>query len=224
MFRSSAALLLSLVIVSSSCAYRRVQIRSVPDADSPLAERQEAYRDLAPTSALETTVIQNNQVSHQTTEFIILGDGTRVADPRDLLPAVLPTSRLAEQITKFDSEYVSYLNRVRTGITIELLSGVAAVIGLAVMLGANNRPYEADIFTWRRDDSAYYGGLATLLIGSAAMIGSAIAALIPSEAGDMRLSIFSGFERALKSRLGLDDSPPSPSIQKDAQASRSMNP
>jgi hypothetical protein len=196
------AVVCGVVLVASGCAMSRVSLRPVPEATAPLKERQRAWEDLAPSSALQTTYLQRGAVVGQSLDYLILGDGTRVADPRDLLPAVDADSPTARAVARFEEKYDAARTQATAGWVIFGVGGVALSASPLLLGGLGGSRDMSPAFV------AIGASAAVMLVGT-------IVALVASgrltDAGHERLSAFSTYPLSLRRRLALDEPAQSPS-------------
>lgn len=190
-------LVLIASLCGSACSYNRVALRPVPEATAPEAQRVRAFRELAPQSGLATSYFQNGAYQGTYINWLTLGDGTRVEDPRDLLPAVEPTSPTARYATTFEEK----TNAAR-GWSTAAWVGMSA--GLVTMLVPLFIP---------RDYSSLSSGMSPMLVGLAAGGGIELLSLVPmmigmfksSSAQADRVSAFETYPRSLQQRLALEE-------------------
>jgi hypothetical protein len=202
------ALLLVVTLFSSACGgYHRAVLRPVPDREAPTAERVKAFKELAPESGLATSYFRNGVYQGTLLDSVMLGDGTRVEDPRDLLPAVDLTSPTAKYVE-------SYEQKLGSAKTWSIVGWSVFAAGLATMLVPLALPH---------DYSSPYSA-SPMLVGLGIGGGIELLSLIPifvsmSHSGGAqadRLSAFETYPRALQKRLALDD--------EDAPAAKSTQP
>lgn len=192
-----AAVLLSILFVG--CGPNRVVIRAVPEKTAPLRERQRALKDLTPESGLQTTYYRNGVPVGTNLNWLMLGDGTRVEDPRDLLPAVDDPSPTATYIH-------SYGTKSDAGKTWSLVGLGGFVLGSVVMLSGLFVPHS---YTSSE-------GLSPLMTGLAVGGGIELLSLIPlyvglfgsMAAGADRVSAFQTYPKDLQRRLALEEDAP----------------
>lgn len=185
--------LLAVALMSQACGYNRVTLRAVPSKDAPLDERVAAAKDLMPESGLQTTYLRNGVVVGQHINHIMLGDGTRVEDPRDLLPAVEPGSPTENYI-------VSYEDKLKTGRVWNWVSTGAILAGAGLMLAPLAiRSEQGGIF-----DGA---GLPLFIAGGSTALTGTILALVGGfyfgSAQQDRVSAFETYPKALVKKLDL---------------------
>ena len=183
-----------IVAVLSGCfSAQRVTLREVPDKAAPMNERVKAFKDLAPESGVQTTYLRNGVAVGTTINNIMLGDGTRVEDPRDLLPAVEVNSPAA----RYSNDYGEKIESARTLSTVGL---VGVCVGLAAMLIPLAIPHDPGDFTPLMAGLGIGGGI-TLL----SLIPTYMGMFKANDAATDRLSAFQAYPKALQKRLALDD-------------------
>jgi hypothetical protein len=210
---------LTLVLIaalSTGCGHTRVSLRPVPEKSAPLAERIKAFKDLAPESGISTNYYRNGVQVGSYVNSVMLTDGTRVEDPRDLLPAVDVGSPAANYIQAYDERLAA------AGVWSTVGWSVFAA-GLATMLVPLAIPYD-------RSSTAMSPAITGLLVGGGIMVLSLIPIMVAASKGGAaqtdRLSAFQTYPRALQKKLALDDaeapvqdeskSPSEASLQYDA--------
>lgn len=205
-----------LLMLSVGCGYNRVTLRQVPEKTAPVEERIAAAKDLLPESGLQTTYLRNGVVVGQHINHIMLGDGTRVEDPRDLLPAVEDNSATAGYIK-------SYEGKASTAKALSWASLGAYVGGTVLMLAPLALPHEpGKSFT----DGP---GLPMLITGGGIAFAGTIVMLIGGFYGGSaqqdRVSAFETYPKALVKKLDLrDDDAPKPDPKKPAKEVRAPMP
>jgi hypothetical protein len=83
-----------------ACAARPHATLTPPSGAAPPAERLQAFERYRPAATSSTVLIQSGTAVEQTTDFLVLADGTRVYHAEDLAGAVFPdsaTARAAER-------------------------------------------------------------------------------------------------------------------------------
>lgn len=189
--------LLVVALMSQACGYNRVTIRDVPAKTAPVEERVAAAKDLLPESGMQTTYLRNGVVVGQHINHIMLGDGTRIEDPRDLLPAVEPGSATANYI-------ISYEDKMSTSKVWGWTSLGAMAVGAALMLAPLAfRPENGSIF-----DGA---GMPVFIAGGGVVFTGSIFSLVSGfysgSAQQDRVSAFETYPKALQVRLDLKEAP-----------------
>ena len=188
-------LLVPLAALLFACGPNRVVLRPVPEKTAPLAERVRAFKDLAPESGVQTTYFRNGVQVGTLLNSIMLADGTRVEDPRDLLPAVDAASPTANYIRSFETKST-------TATVASTVSYVGFGVGIGVMMVPLLLPVSSSSFDSSR-----------LLIGLGVGGGIALLSLIPLFIGMInagraqadRLSAFQSYPRSLQRRLALEE-------------------
>lgn len=176
------------VVLVQGCAYSRVTLPDLPALDAPKQVREQARAALAIKSSESTqwfNVRQPKVVLFSDMDFVTLGSGLKVEDPRDLLPAVRPDSETAKLLEAYEGE-------VDTATTAKFILFTA---GLATAAGA----YALTRFG-RSDVTSVIGGLLIPVGAMAAMIGL-LMQMTP--AGGSRLGAFAAYNDDLAKRLGL---------------------
>jgi hypothetical protein len=184
-----------LSVLASSCGYNRVALRPVPEKSAPVAERVRAFKELAPESGLATSYYQNGAYQGTLINSIMLGDGTRVEDPRDLLPAVDPASPTANYVDSFEEHLTAARSWSIVGWSV-FGAGVVAML-VPLMLPSTMR----DLRSSNLLIGLGIGGGVELLSLIPIFVGSAQGARAQAD----RVSAFQSFPRALQKRLALDD-------------------
>jgi hypothetical protein len=96
MFR--LAVVLASLIAAAACTPPPHQTLTAPSASASEADRVAAFRRLLARGDEQTvTVSQSGSVQSRQTDYLILGDGSRVYYAEDLLPVVAPDSATARQ-------------------------------------------------------------------------------------------------------------------------------
>jgi hypothetical protein len=176
-----------LSVLASSCGYNRVALRPVPEKSAPVAERVRAFKELAPESGLATSYYQNGAYQGTLINSIMLGDGTRVEDPRDLLPA--------NYVDSFEEHLTAARSWSIVGWSV-FGAGVVAML-VPLMLPSTMR----DLRSSNLLIGLGIGGGVELLSLIPIFVGSAQGARAQAD----RVSAFQSFPRALQKRLALDD-------------------
>ncbi|MFO0596436.1 MAG: hypothetical protein U0228_14060 [Myxococcaceae bacterium] len=189
---------LFIAVTLAGCASHRVRIRPVPAADAPYEERVDAFRDLQLEFGQSTDWYEGKRKVGATFDFVIMGDSTRLSDPRDLLPAVNADCMTAKHVANFERH-----NRVASRVeTISVVSGLATMAAL-VLTGA---------VAWSDPQGPRFLGPGLIVGGGAASVFGLI--LIPAYssgevalARDDRVSAFMSFNKCLAERLELRRAP-----------------
>ena len=205
------AALLAFAVLGSACSYNRVALRPVPDATAPENQRLRALRDLSPESGLATSYYRNGVYQGTHVNWLILGDGTRVEDPRDLLPAVELTSPAARYANAFDTK----LKRASVWSAVGWGTMAAGLVTMLVPLMMPTDYSSASSYSASGFSSRISGVTTGLMIGGGIELLSIVPLMIgmftSSSAQADRLSAFETYPRALQQRLALepdDDAPP----------------
>lgn len=191
---SLSPIVVALVSMSSACISPRVALPEAPLASAPLAARDRYYEERKPLGmAGDPLPLGNNAglLSEGGFPMLQLADGTRVVEPKDLIPAVgidSPTGLAAARATeaKFYSTTVNGLSALAAG------TGLAAVLlaPIALLDGASPQIY----------GPLYIGGAVVALAGAA---GIGVAADFAAQAEAEKMTAFFFYERDLRKRLGL---------------------
>lgn len=177
------------------CGTQRVVLRPVPEKTAPLRERQRAFRDLAPESGLQTTYYQNGIPVGTNINWLILGDGTRVVDPRDLIPAVGARSRTATYASSFEKKWT-------TGSTVGAVGLTGVVAGVVIMLVPLVLPSSLDGSFFDRWVPWLLAGGGVELAG---IITWMVGIFLQGSASADRISAFQAYPRDLARHLALED-------------------
>lgn len=173
----------ALLLLPGCFAYSRVALPPVPLSDAPPMEREQALRDLAIVAGETTTwsdSLRPDATIFRDLEWVTLGNGLQVEDPRDLEPAVLPGSETAALLDAYDAE----VTRTTWTKVIVMAVGVAALVGgFAVM----------------RSLSIEVGGAMTGAGGIASLVGLFMR---PTPPGGSRVPAFRAYNADLARRLG----------------------
>jgi hypothetical protein len=203
-------LLLSLVLLASGCAYNRVALPStLPEKDDSLASRLKAYKKFSIQNGQQTTYLRNGVPQGTSIDFVLLGDGTRVEDARDLAPLVETNSAAGRFITKMAAEMAS-AKKTATIVAITSISlivvGLAA--GLPLLLG-QECSRDRNGFSSCSAPNGTLGAVVLATGASAGYFGLNLWPFIAStaERGNQqdRASIFMTYNQSLRDRLALDD-------------------
>jgi hypothetical protein len=179
----------SLVAVGLTACSPPPHVRlEAPAPTASEAERIAAYERLFARADARTALVQNGQVTHVSQDYLILGDGTRVHHPDDLIPVVpagSPTARHA-------ADGKASVDRARPWLTAAAVSFtgswlVSPVVGVAV--GG-----EEGIIA----GAATFG---TLAIATIAFMFTAVAK--GREFDGQRASAFATYDSDLRARLQL---------------------
>ncbi|MBX7113483.1 MAG: hypothetical protein K1X64_04045 [Myxococcaceae bacterium] len=206
--------LLVIALMSQACGYNRVTLRAVPSKDAPIEERVAAAKDLLPESGMQTTYLKNGVVVGQHINHIMLGDGTRVEDPRDLLPAVEPGSATANYI-------VSYEDKVSTGKVWNWTSLGAMVVGAGLMVAP---------LAFRPENGSFFdgAGMPVFIAGGSVVLTGTILSLVAGfyygSAQQDRVSAFETYPKAVVKRLDLrPEDEPKPKSKRAPEEVRLLN-
>ncbi|MDP1922382.1 MAG: hypothetical protein Q8L14_39445 [Myxococcales bacterium] len=206
--------LLTLLLAASGCAYNRVALGPLPSQDAPLPVRVKAFKKYAIQNGQQTTYLRNGVPQNTHLDFVLLGDGTRVEDPRDLAPAVESDSATGRFITKLEADMAS-AKKASTilALTSVALIGVGLGIGLPLLLGRS-----CSYVPGTRGSSGYENcyapnaGLGAVVVAAGAGLGYIGLNIWPflafaAERGNQqdRASAFMMYNQSLRERLALDD-------------------
>lgn len=175
------------VVLVQGCAYSRVVLPDVPAIDAPMPVREQARAALAIRASESTqwfNVRQPKVVLFSDMDFVTLGNGLKVEDPRDLLPAVRPDSETAKLLEAYEGE----VDTATTAKFILFTAGLATVAGAYLLTRQGS------------DVGSVVGGLLIPVGAMAAMIGL-LMQMTP--AGGSRLGAFAAYNDDLAKRLGL---------------------
>lgn len=222
-------LLLVVIVGGFSCGYKRVALRtSLPDASAPLETRLKAYRQNAIQNGQQTTYLKNGVPQSTNLDFVLLGDGTRVEDPRDLAANVSPDSATGKYLSTLEAGMArSKTVALILTVTSLALIGLGLGVGLPVMWSQSCKAVP-DRFSGTRTECTRPGDAAgaTLIgVGSGlGLIGLNIAMLEGVSASDGksedRVSAFMTYNQSLAQRLALDPD----SVEDDQRTTRSRPP
>jgi hypothetical protein len=214
---SARALLAVIALVSSGCSFNRVTIADVPERTAPLKERLKAFKKLSIQSGQSTTYLKNGVPQGTSLDFVLLGDGTRVEDPRDLALAVEPTSPTGRYIAAVDESASSgamWAKIFGFGGLGALALGLGVGLPLALQqscmrISAPGYIYNGELKCMSDPATALPGALIAAIFGGigyfALQLGLPLSAGKASGAGPDRNSAFLTYNESLKQRLGLDD-------------------
>jgi hypothetical protein len=189
---------LSLLLLVAACGHTRVQLRDVPNSDAPERERVDAYKDLAPQGGQQTTYLRNGVPVGTSFDFLVLGDGTQVGDPRDLKPAVAPQSPAGRAIEKYDVAVQKLVPRQIVSASLIGAGTLASLISIPFLLNGN-----------AFDSSPRSVGFGLLIGGASFAVVSWLVMTFVNmgparEAYDSRIAAFMTYDRSLRERLALD--------------------
>lgn len=198
--RSARFALASLAVVviaawTSACAATQtmVMLPQPPSQDAPLAERDAYYEAKKPLgiAGAPNAVNQLGWLAPATFPILVLADGTKVADPASLLPAVDSTSRTAEA-TRHVSDLRLFTNSVYTVSTLGLSLGLATLLIAPAALNGGLDPT---------------GVISVSLVGLAGTVGGAFgigwATQLSEEAEGEKMAALMLYEADLRRRLAL---------------------
>jgi hypothetical protein len=206
---------LALALAGSGCAYNRVALSAtLPERDAPLPVRVKAYKKLAIQNGQQTLYLRNGVPQGTSLDFVILGDGTRVEDARDLAPAVDSDSATGKFISKLEADMAS-AKKASTilAITSAALIGVGLGIGLPLMLGQTCSTVPSTRYSSSYSSCyAPNGGLGAVVLATGAGLGYIGLNIWPfvafaADRGNQqdRASAFMTYNASLRDRLALDD-------------------
>lgn len=185
----------ALVVVTSACAATQqlVVLPQPPSKDAPLAERDAYYEAKKPLgiAGAPNGVNQLGWLAPATFPILVLADGTKVADPTSLLPAVASDSRTAEATRKV-GELRLFTNSVYTVSTLAMSIGLATLVVAPAALGGGVDPS---------------GVVSVTLLGLAGTVGGVFgiswAAQLSEEAEAEKMAALMLYDADLRRRLGL---------------------
>lgn len=189
-------ILVLVACLASGCAYNRVALGDpLPRPDAPLKERVKAFKQYSIQAGQQTTYLRNGIPQGTSVDFVLLGDGTRIEDVRDLAPLVEPNSPSGRYIEQVDSSMRS-------------ASTVASVLGWTA-LGSTVAGLAIGTPLLMNRDSV---GAGAAIMGILGGIGYLLANIyiFPATAAargpqDIRLSALMTFNQSLRDKLALDD-------------------
>lgn len=118
---------LLLVLLATGCL-TRVALPAAPAPDAPMAQRKQALSDFTGTRTQDAILVAQLKDPVKSEPYLLLGNGLRVEDPRDLLPLVDPDSQTAADANAF--EIAQSRSSVFAGGAIAApLLGIGALIG-----------------------------------------------------------------------------------------------
>jgi hypothetical protein len=167
-----------------------VTLPAPPSASAPLEERV-AYRDRYGAAAVVGD--DPGPATVGTFPFLLLENGERVVDSRDLLPAVEPTSATASVAEKGMEGRAAGAFLSVLGSSVAALGLSAELVGIAVPAEERLEPLRAGMV---------YGGAAVGLTGLATWF---LGLRLVEEAEANRLSAFHLYDKDLDRRLGLSE-------------------
>ena len=159
-----------------------------PSLKASEAERVAAYRDLSISNGQQTTYLRNGVPQGTSTDFVMLGNGTRVVDARDLMPLVLPDSPTAKYLGDIDAR----VERGRSNRPIWALVGLGLLGGGIALLAAVDGVTPA------------VTGVVGITFGSLILLGSAADPASAALGCADRTSAFMTYNRSLQQKLGLE--------------------
>lgn len=193
----STVVVVAVAVFVQGCGFHRVSLRAVPESSAPLSERVRAYKDLAPESGLATNYYKNGVYQGTQVNWLLLGDGTRVEDPRDLVPVVDP-----------NSPTVAYAQSFETKLAAAKLWYTMSLVGMGLGIGAAIAP---TLITGGRSPNMTAFTI-SLGVGVGLLTASLVALLVGMANGGQaqsdRVAAFQTYPRALQKRLALDEDPP----------------
>ncbi len=190
--------LLALVLfsaVTSACAATQtlVMLPPPPSKEAPLGERDAYYEAKKPLgiAGAPNAVNQLGWLAPATFPILVLADGTKIADPASLLPAVDSDSRTASATRKV-SDLRLFTNSVYTVSTLGMSIGLATLIVAPAALNGGVDPT---------------GVTSVALLGLAATVGGAFglgwATQLSEEAEAEKMAALMLYEADLRRRLAL---------------------
>lgn len=196
---------LLLVVLASGCASNRVNLGPVPDRSAPLAERVRAFKRLSIRSGERVTWLKNGVPVSTSTQFVMLGDGTRVEDARDLAPLVDAHSPAGRYISAVETSTSGAQTAMKV---LGIGGGLSIALGLGIGLPLMLQPQTCDRFTCRASDTNMTGIIITSVLaglGYLALQSMLFVAGPASGRGPDRDSAFLTYNDSLQQRLGLDE-------------------
>lgn len=157
---------------------------------APPAERLQAFERYRPAATSNTVVIQSGTAVQQTTDFLVLADGTRIYHAEDLAGAVFPDSATARAAERSHQRY----SRARM---LSTIGWAAVAVGFGITL--------VPALTADHDEIGSSTKGLTIGIGVAAV--GIVVGLVGGASGrhahDEKLSAFTTYEADLRTRLDL---------------------
>lgn len=204
--RSSLKWLSPAMVLMLGCGphYARVVLPTLPAPSASEDERRRALGELLPSGQVETLMApRNGGTATQTTQFIMLQNGTRVEDPRDLVPLVPAASATATYAGQFESK----MGTAGPLLTASLV-GVLAAVGLVVAAGASAGVSMA-VSPRGGGDSSAFGPLIGVSLATFAVSAAVAAAgiIVASSASADRNAAFLAYPNDLQRRLGFLEAP-----------------
>jgi hypothetical protein len=206
--------LLAVVLAASGCAFNRVALAPLPLRDAPLPVRVKAYKAYAIQNGQQTTYLRNGVPQSTLLNFVLLGDGTRVEDARDLSPAVEPGSPTGKFIARIEAG-VEGAKRASTILFIASVAVIALGLSIGIPLLLEERctsvPATGGYLGYQTcfKPGTVPGGIAVSGAGLGALSLTNLWPFVASMAarGNMedRTSAFMTYNQSLRARLGLDD-------------------
>jgi hypothetical protein len=193
-----ASRLLPALVLVAACTPRQAphQTLVAPSAAAPEAERIAAHERLF----ARADAVSGVRGGTMRTDYLVLGDGTRIHHPEDLIPVVDPASPTARAAAKSAAASESLRRSRSRGSIPWYVAGAGIAAGMVVM------------FSGVRSDD---GGGDLILAGTGLMVGSLVGGLVAGlilegdagerhvEARDERVSAFATYNDDLVKRLAL---------------------
>jgi hypothetical protein len=192
--RALALVALAAFTLACAATQQALVLPEPPSRHAPLAERDAYYEDKKPLgiAGAPNAVNQLGWLAPATFPILILADGTKVADPQSLLPAVDHDSPTATA-TRKGSDLRLFTNSVYTVSALGLSVGLGTIVVAPVLLaGGGGDPAAA---------------LSVTLFGLAGTVGGAFgigwAAQLAEEAEAEKMAALLLYEADLRRRLAL---------------------
>lgn len=193
--RTLVAGLVSCFFVSG-CGLNRVTLPAVPEKTAPLPERVRAYKELQPQRAVIGSYSNEGVHVSSTIDSILLANGVRVEDPRDLLPAMEPEGAASNFARGYEEKWSRGRTLSVVGIGMGGLGIAAAFVPLA----------NADAF---RSADGRSSATTVSMIGLGVLALSAIPFYFSRRAFEHaerdRISAFQTYPESLRKRLAIDE-------------------
>jgi hypothetical protein len=188
---------LALLLLASGCVYSRVTLAPLPEVTAPLERRLAAFQALSIISIDSTKWFDQarpNVTLKTDLDEVVLGDTTRVEDPRDLLPAVLPESPTARLIAAYEQDvHEATIIKVVVSGSGAVAFAASVALSIAGAAAAQQRLPDAGTLTT-------FG----VLLSVPAVVAIFFGALLPiTPPSSTRASAFSRYNEDLAQRLGL---------------------
>jgi hypothetical protein len=172
----------SLLLLALTACLKPHAALLAPPPGASAEERVKAYESHRPRGESKSSVVQEGDAVAERTDYLILGDGTRIYHPEDLTPLVAAESRTAQSAarSKDATEQLTLIAYIGAAVTIA---------GVAVMAVGGT------------DSDLFYPGLGASLLGVGGVVGAGI--YYWPTINDERTSAFSTYEDDLRKQLDI---------------------